>query len=99
MARMIPGQQDLLNRVDAERISRLTLDLVRIPSPSGKEAEATEFFTDYLREVGLEVSLDETFPESPSIIAYARGSSAGATLQLDGHIDTVPIEHPPAETK
>lgn len=90
---------ELLDRVNGDRIAKLTLELVKIPSPSGKEMQATVFFADILQNIGLEVSLDTTFPESPSIIAYLRSTKEGKTLQFDGHIDTVSIEHPPGEIR
>jgi len=91
--------RDILAQVDAQRIANLTLALVNIPSPSGGETKATEYFSQYLREAGIEVQIDRSYPESPSIIAYVRGSSAGPTLQLDGHIDTVSTEHSPGEIR
>lgn len=89
--------QDLLNRIDRERIAQLTLDLLKFSSPSGKEAEVSEFYARHLRNLGLDVQMECSYPESPSIIAYVRGSRPGKTLQLDGHIDTISADHPPAE--
>lgn len=96
---MRTNSMKLLDQVNAERIANLTLDLVKIPSPSGKEVQATQYFADQLRDIGLDVSQDTAFPESPSIIAYLRGGGHGKTLQFDGHIDTVSIEHPPGELR
>jgi len=91
--------KDILDKVEPSRIAELALKLVEIPSPSGEEAEATEYFAQCLRGIGLDVEMDRTYPESPSIIAYVRGNEGGPTLQLDGHMDTVSAEHPPGEIK
>jgi acetylornithine deacetylase/succinyl-diaminopimelate desuccinylase-like protein len=96
---MLSQINDILDKVDPNRIAELAMKRVEIPSPSGEEAEATAFFAQYLRGIGLDVEVDRTYPESPSIIAYVRGSEGGPTLQLDGHIDTVSAEHPPGELK
>jgi len=97
--RMLSKINDILEKVDSSRIADLALKLVQIPSHSGEEAEATAFFAQYLHSIGLDVEVDRTYPESPSIIAYVRGSVGGPTLQLDGHIDTVSADHSPAEIK
>lgn len=84
----------LTNRVTPKRLKDLTLDLVRIPSPSGEERGVAEFYADYLRQVGLEVELDEEYLNSPSVIARLRSAGGGSTLQLDGHTDTIAAEGP-----
>lgn len=96
---MIPDIDAILKMIDANRIAELALRLVEIPSPSGLEAEVTAFFAQYLSDLGLDVDIDRTYPESPSILAYVHGCDDGPTLQLDGHIDTVSADHPPGEIK
>ena len=85
--KMLSQTNDILEKVDSNRIADLALKLVQIPSHSGEEAEATSFLAKYLHSIGLDVEVDRSYPESPSIIAYVRGSVGGPTLQLDGHID------------
>lgn len=84
----------LAERVDAHRIMQLTLDMVRIPSPPGRERAVSEFYAAELRRAGLDVALDCEFPDSPSVVAWLRGRSDGPTLQLDGHTDTVDLPGP-----
>ncbi len=84
----------LAEQVDPQRITRLTLDMVRIPSPPGEERAVSEFYADVLRDAGLEVELDYEFPSSPSVVAWLRGNGSEPTLQLDGHTDTVDLPGP-----
>ena len=84
----------LAEQVDPQRITQLTLDMVRIPSPPGEERAVSELYADVLRDAGLEVELDYEFPSSPSVVAWLRGSGKEPTLQLDGHTDTVDLPGP-----
>lgn len=84
----------LAAKVDAHRIMQLTLDMVRIPSPPGRERAVSEFYAAELRRAGLSVELDSEFPDSPSVVAWLRGGNDGPTLQLDGHTDTVDLPGP-----
>ena len=84
----------LAEQVDPERITQLTLDMVRIPSPPGQERAVSEFYAKELREIGLEVELDEEYPDSPSVVAWLRGRGDAPTLQLDGHTDAIDLPGP-----
>ena len=84
----------LAEQVDPQRITQLTLDMVRIPSPPGEERAVSELYADVLRDAGLEVELDYEFPSSPSVVGWLRGSGSQPTLQLDGHTDTVDLPGP-----
>ena len=91
-----PTEQRVLDKINPDRLMRLHLDLVRIPSPTGHERPIAEFYAQYLQQIGLEVSLDNWIPNSPNVIGWLRGRSDGKTLQLNGHLDTIPLEHEPA---
>jgi acetylornithine deacetylase/succinyl-diaminopimelate desuccinylase-like protein len=85
-----------LDRVDAARLCDLTLELVRVESPTGDTAEVARLFARRLEELGLEVEvLDEAFPATPIVIGRLRGDRPGPTVVLNGHLDTVPIPHAP----
>ena len=84
----------LAEQVDPERITQLTLDMVRIPSPPGHERAVSEFYAKELRSIGLEVELDDEYPDSPSVVARLRGRKNGVTLQLDGHTDAIDVPGP-----
>ena len=88
----------LLDKIEEKRLRDLTLELVKIPSPTGDTVAVTEFYADYFRRLGLDVEIRydvaERFPKSPSVVARLEGQE-GPTLQFDGHLDTIPAEHTP----
>jgi acetylornithine deacetylase/succinyl-diaminopimelate desuccinylase-like protein len=90
-------QGELQRAVDPGRVHDLALELVRIPSPTGDTRAVTTCYAERLGELGVEVQLDDEFPESPSVIAYVDGGRPGPTLELAGHLDTIPVpDDPPA---
>ncbi len=80
--------------VDADRLSTLTLDLVRIRSYTGDSREVAAAYARYLEGIGLEVEMHRQFPQSPCVVARLRGTGGGPTLEFNGHLDTVPLDHP-----
>ncbi len=82
--------------IDPEPIADLTLELLRIWSPPGHEAEMAERLAGAFADAGARVRLDREFPESPSVIAEL-GSSDGPTIQWHGHLDAIDVEHAPPE--
>jgi acetylornithine deacetylase/succinyl-diaminopimelate desuccinylase-like protein len=86
--------EDLLGRVDAERLQRATLDLVRIRSYTGDTREVAVAYARHLERIGLAVEVLRDFPNDPCVVARLRGAGAGPTLEFNGHLDTVPVDHP-----
>jgi acetylornithine deacetylase len=56
------------------------------------EAAIAEFVAGWLREAGLEVTVDEPAPGRPSVVGVARGTGGGRSLMLNAHTDTVGVE-------
>lgn len=72
--------------IDALSLSKR---LLSIPSLSGEEGDVTKC----LQEVFTSASFDEVWvDECGSVIAKVKGKREGATILLDGHIDTVPVK-------
>lgn len=88
-----------LMQVDVERIAADTLDLVRIPSPTGDTREVADWYERLLTEAGCKVERHEFFPGNPTLVAVYEGSLPGRTLLLNGHMDTIPLAHEPACVK
>ncbi len=85
----------LQQAIDPARVHELALDLCRIPSPTGDTRLVAERYAQALRALGLEVTFDVEFPESPSVIAYADGGRPGPTLEYAGHLDVIPVAQDP----
>lgn len=79
---------EALRLIDKERLARLTIDLVNIPSPTGREKEVAEFYADKMRELGLKVTLQEVEANRPNAVGVLKGSGGGPTLMLNAHFDT-----------
>src|SRR5437868_4275182 len=81
--------------ISAERLLQSTYRFVDTPSPTGSEEEFARVYANHLRDVGLEVELDEEFPDSPSVVAWWRGAPPRdrPVLQFDGHTDAIPTPH------
>jgi acetylornithine deacetylase len=56
------------------------------------EAELAVFVAGWLREAGLEVTVEEAAPGRPNVVGIARGSGGGRSLLLNAHMDTVGVE-------
>jgi acetylornithine deacetylase/succinyl-diaminopimelate desuccinylase-like protein len=80
--------------VDAARLRDLTLELVRVESPTGETRDAAALYARRLEEIGMEVEVQrDVFPATPIVIGRLHGARAGPTVVLNGHLDTVPIPH------
>jgi acetylornithine deacetylase/succinyl-diaminopimelate desuccinylase-like protein len=85
---------------DADRLRDLTLDLVRVESPTGDTAEVARLYAEQLEAIGMEVEVQtDAFPATPTVIGRLRGSEPGPTVVLNGHLDTVPIPHAAPELR
>lgn len=85
---------EMIDRVDADRLRDNTFELVQIPSPPAQEAAIAERYARYFEDLGFEVSIDREYPESPSVIARYK-TCDGPVFQLEGHLDAVPTKHAP----
>jgi acetylornithine deacetylase/succinyl-diaminopimelate desuccinylase-like protein len=89
--------EGLTDSIDRERIAERALRFLEIWSPPGGEGEIARLVASELLDAGAEdVSLDEEFPGTPSVIARLRGAEEGATIQWHAHLDAIATEHAPA---
>ena len=91
------SRDDLIKRISANRLLDDLWDLVRIPSPTGRERNAALRYAEMLEKAGAEIEVDDSRRESPSIIGRLHGKATGNTVQLAGHIDHIDVPHAPAE--
>lgn len=73
---------------DLVALNSINPDLV--PGAAG-EAEVAAYIAQWLTQAGLEVEIDNSIPNRPSVVGVARGTGGGKTLMLNGHIDTVGV--------
>ena len=75
-------------RLDAERLTKLLVELTSVHSPTGAERPASEFMVETFRSAGLEAEYQPMGPERGNAIGRRRGSGEGPTLLLYEPIDT-----------
>ena len=82
--------------VDPEPIAQLVTRMVDVWSPPGREAEMAAVAHRALIDAGAEdVTIDDEFPDSPSVIAWLRSGNPGPTVQWHGHLDAIATAHSP----
>ncbi|WP_019240656.1 MULTISPECIES: M20 family metallopeptidase [Bacillus] len=80
---------------DKEKVVKLTQSLVQIPSvyrpnqKDGNEEKVASFVAEYLRNIGLQVYVEEVVPGRPNVIAIYDSGRKGKTLLFEGHTDVV----------
>jgi acetylornithine deacetylase/succinyl-diaminopimelate desuccinylase-like protein len=76
--------------VDPEPIAELATRMLEVWSPPGQEAEMAALAHRALVDAGAEdVTIDDEFPASPSVIAWLRSGRPGRTIQWHGHLDAI----------
>lgn len=80
-------------QLSAHRLLQTTFQFVSVSSPTGQERDFSLLYAQTLRSLGMEVALDEEFPDSPSVIARWDCPGDAPVLQFDGHTDTIPTAH------
>ncbi len=85
-------QASILTSMDSKRLLKTFLDLVQIPSESGKEKPVTDYLVAKLRSLGLEVWVDDAGSKigsnSGNIMGRLKGSLPGS-IAFSSHQDTV----------
>ncbi len=82
--------RELLRSLDEKALISLAQEMMRIPSPTGREAPLISFLEGKLREVGCETERQEIGGGRANLMARFRGEEGGRCLLFHGHCDTVP---------
>jgi len=85
--------EQVWSHISPERLLRSAYRYVDTPSPTGDERAFAHVYAEHLREIGLDVELDDEFPASPSVVGRWRGLRDRPVLQFDGHTDTISTPH------
>ncbi len=83
--------EDILARLDEERVLEEVERLVAIPSVSGDEDAISSHVARELVALGLEVTEQEVLPGRRNVLGALDTGHPGPTLLFNGHLDTLPI--------
>jgi acetylornithine deacetylase/succinyl-diaminopimelate desuccinylase-like protein len=83
-------REKILKAVSKARVAEITETLVNIPSPTGGEAEVSDWLAQEFERIGLEVGLQEVEAGRNNVIARLRGKGQGRgrNLMFNAHFDT-----------
>lgn len=85
---MSETQEKVWAAIDKNRLKRLGMDMVNIPSPTGQEKEMAHFLHDYYKGLGLIPRLQEFETDRYNALGKLHGDGTGIEFLLCGHIDT-----------
>lgn len=80
--------KQVLSHIDQDELMRLAIDLINIPSPTGKEKELAEFILDWFSANGFLVVRQELDKERLNAVGIVKGQGHGPSLMINGHMDT-----------
>ena len=75
-------------KLDQDRLKKLLFDLTDIHSPTGATADASQFMTSYMSNMGMKAAYHPMNDISGNTLGELRGTGDGATLLLYAPIDT-----------
>jgi acetylornithine deacetylase len=83
-------RQRIAKAVSKARVGEITEQLTNIPSPTGGEAEISDFLAKEFERIGLEVSVQEVESGRNNVTARLRGKGRGRgrNLMFNAHFDT-----------
>ncbi len=88
--RALENQLDSL--IDRDELTQMLVELVDIPSPTGREEACALYLGRRFEELGMRVKYQEMEPGRPNVIATLPGSGGGPSLMFNGHLDTTHVE-------
>ena len=85
--------EELAKTLDVNEVVRVTSELVAIQShrdAPGRERPCAEKIVEIFSSWGMPAELVTVLDERPNVVCRLKGTGGGASLMLNGHIDTVP---------
>ena len=83
---------DLVSRaiehIDRDRLVKLVMDLVDIPSPTGEEEGVARAVHSELQEAGFDATLQPIGDDRYNAVGRLQGQGGGKSLMFNGHLDT-----------
>ena len=78
----------VLQNLDNSEVVEFLAEICEIASPTGHELAVATHIRDRLAEIGVEARLQQFDDDRANVLGYLRGTGGGATLMLNGHLDT-----------
>jgi acetylornithine deacetylase len=76
------------DHITSDHVRGLLMDLVNIPSPTGKEIDVAHYLVERMRKSGLATDLPLVDAGRPNAVGHLRGHGDGLNLLFTGHMDT-----------
>src|SRR6187401_440901 len=83
-----PAFAEIAAYITAENVRDLLIDLVDIPSTTGKEIGVAQYLVERMRKAGMETDLQMVDENRPNAVGHWRGRGDGLNLLFTGHMDT-----------
>ena len=77
-----------IEHIDRERLVKLVMELVDIPSPTGEEEEVARALHGILGDAGFDAVLQPIGDSRYNAIGRMQGRGGGKSLMFNGHLDT-----------
>ena len=77
-----------IEHIDRERLVKLVMELVDIPSPTGEEEEVARVLHGILGDAGFDAVLQPIGDSRYNAIGRMQGRGGGKSLMFNGHLDT-----------
>jgi acetylornithine deacetylase len=84
-------KEDVSKYIDRDWITRITKQMVEIPSRTLDEAAICDFYAKEIEKIGLAIDKRQVSGNRYNIYAKLQGLGSGPSLALNGHLDTIPI--------
>ncbi|MGI8642657.1 MAG: M20 family metallopeptidase [Thermomicrobiales bacterium] len=78
-------------KVDRDGVIAIAKDLIAIPSVSGEERAVMDFVAGWCAKRMIDYQVLAKDPERPNVVISIGDPSAGPTIVMNGHLDTVPV--------
>ncbi len=79
---------EVIDRIDADELIKVTLDLANIDSPTGSEGPVADYVYDWLVREGFDARKVALYPDRPNVLATLPGAGNGRSLCFNSHMDT-----------
>ena len=83
-----------VEQVDRAGIIDIASKLIAIPSPSGDEKAVMDFVMQWCDQRGIGYTVVANDSMRPNVIVSIGDPASGATIAMNGHLDTVPVSDP-----